>query len=217
MNNNKKLTVTPIITALEKSFDYVNDKFYGGTLKRPVVTLCEGAKIRAYGWFVVREVWHDNEGNSACELNISSDYLKRPFEEIVKTLCHEMVHCYNYGEGIQDCARAGQRHNKKFKESAENHGMVWNKPAENDEAMQAYYQKYGFSDVDLKEEVKEEVYAALSFLRDALTLYRDVTEKGTKKKSSNVIKYICPMCGCSCRATKEIRIMCMDCDCEMEC
>lgn len=208
-NTTNNLTVTPIITALEKSFDWINNRFYDGELSRPVITLCEGAKIRAYGWFVCKEVWHDGE-KSACELNISSDYLKRDFGDIVNTLCHEMVHCSNYLEGIQDCARAGQRHNKKFAEMAEKHGMKWVKPETDID--KAYYQKYGYSKVELKEEVKEEVFTALEFLKDTLTLYRDVTEKNTKKKSSNVIKYICPVCGCSCRATKELNLVCADCD-----
>ena len=214
MSNNNNMTITPIISALEKSFDVLNNKLFDNKLKRPVITLAEGSKIRAYGWFVCKEIWHDNNNNSACELNISSDYLKRPFEEIVKTLAHEMIHCCNYAEGIQDCARAGQRHNKHFKECAEKHNMIWLKPAEDDTAKQEYYKKFGYSDVDLKDEIKESVYADLQFLKEALTIYRD--EKNSRKKSkSNVIKYMCPVCGCSCRATKQIFIRCMECDEDM--
>lgn len=213
---NNKLTITPIISALEKSFDILNNKLFDNKLKRPVITLSEGSKIRAYGWFVCKEVWHDNDDNSACELNISSDYLKRDFTEIVKTLAHEMVHCCNYAEGIQDCARAGQRHNKHFKECAEKHGMVWNKPKEDDTAKQEYYKKYGYADIDLTEDNKPSIYKELEFLKDALTLYRDKTEKNIRKKAkSNVIKYVCPVCNCSCRATKEIYIRCMECDEDM--
>lgn len=212
----KKLTVAPIIIALEKSFDILNEKLYNGKLKRPVITLCEGAKVRAMGWFTVGEVWHDLEGGSACELNIASDYLKRSFEDIVKTLAHEMVHACNYAEGVQDCARSGSRHNKKFKECAEAHGMHWIKPHEDDLLMQEYYKKYGYSDVDLNDDLKEGIYQELQFLKEALTMYRDKAEKGEKKKSSNVIKYICPVCGASCRATKELHLICGECNMPME-
>lgn len=33
----------------------------------------------------------------------------------------------------------------------------------------------------------------------------------TKKRKSNQIKYVCPHCGTSVRATKQVRIMCADC------
>ena len=101
-----------------------------------------------------------------------------------------------------------------FKEAAEAHGMKWNPPVEGDEASQADYKRVGYSRVSLKDEFKEEVYEALSGLREALTIYRDTTCKGKKKsaKKSNVIKYMCPCCGNSVRATKEVLIMCMDCE-----
>ena len=210
--NTNAITITKLITALEDSFDYLNTRFYDGELSRPVITIAEGAKVRAYGWFVCKEVWHEGE-KSACELNISSDYLNRNFGDIVNTLMHEMVHCSNYANGVQDCARAGQRHNKKFAEEAEKRGMVWIKPEENDEKGQDYYKKYGYANVKIKEELKDEILNALNFLKDALTIYRDKTEKNTRKKAvSNVIKYICPCCNASCRATKEINIICADCE-----
>ena len=208
-NTSNNLTIVPIVSALEKAFNTLNNRFYDGKLSRPVITLAEGSKMRAYGWFTIREVWHDNNDNSACELNISSDYLKRDFSEIVRTLAHEMVHCANHSEGIQDCARAGQRNNKYFRIMAEKHGMVWHEPQTDDE--KAYYQKYGFSDVRFSDEVKDEVLEMLSFLRESITLYRDETKNEKKKSKNNVIKYICPVCGCSCRATKEINIHCNEC------
>lgn len=204
-----RMTIRGLVKGLEDAFDYINTRFYDGLVKRPVITISEGAKVRAMGWVTTAEVWHEGE-QAAHELNIASDYLNRSFEEIVKTLCHEIVHLENIRNGVQDCARSGSRHNKHFRETAEKHGMVWLEPK--DEQMKSYYEKYGFSDVDLTEDVKDEVYAALDFLKDELTMYRDKTEKNGKKKSSGVMKYMCPCCGCSCRATKEINIMCGDCN-----
>ena len=221
-NNVSKMSISPIVTALEVSFDYLNNRFYEGALPRPVITMSEG-KDRYRGWFWggtkenpdAGKIWHTKDGSQdANELNVCSDSLNRSFEEIVDTLCHEMVHCYNNMMHIQDCARSGSRHNKKFKEAAEAHGMKWNPPVEGDEASQADYKRVGFSRVSLKDEVKDEVYEALKGLREALTIYRDTTCAGKKKssKKSNVIKYMCPCCGNSVRATKEVMIMCMDCE-----
>lgn len=221
-NNVNKMSISPIIDALEISFDWLNNRFYEGKLARPVITMSEG-KDRYRGWFYggtkenpdAGKIWHTNDkSQSANELNVCSDSLNRPFEEIVDTLCHEMVHCYNDMMHVQDCARSGSRHNKKFKEAAEAHGMKWNPPVEGDEASQADYKKVGYSRVSFQDEVKEEVYEALDGLRKALTIYRDTTTTGKKKssKKSNVIKYMCPCCGNSVRATKEVMIMCMDCE-----
>ena len=223
--NTNKLSISPVITALEAGFDYLNERFYDGSLPRPVITMSEG-KQRAMGWFTVGnkknpdagKVWHNTDKTiNANELNVASDYLNRGFEHVVETLAHEMVHCFNDMNGVQDCARSGSRHNKKFKEAAEAHGMVWNAPAEDDADAQADYKRVGYARVSLREDVKEEVYEALSDLRDALVLYRD--RRGGKKigsKKSNVIKYMCPCCGNSVRATKEVMIMCMECSERME-
>lgn len=210
-----KLSISPIIVALESSFDILNDRFYEGKLKRPVITIAEGQKARAMGWFTCAEVWHSKDGNDhAYELNVASDYLDRSFEEVATTLAHEMVHCYNMAEGIKDCARSGSRHNKRYKESAEAHGMVWVAPT--DDTSRADYKKVGYARVVFREDVKDDVMEALKPLQEALTLYRDKRSAQDRVKSKSdrkpVIKYMCPCCGNSVRATKEVKIMCMDCD-----
>jgi len=60
-------------------------------------------------------------------------------------------------------------------------------------------------------------------LKEALILYRDKRKKADKTvKGGNsvgkvgVIKYMCPCCGSSVRATKEVRLMCADCMTIME-
>ena len=221
-----KMSISPIIDALEISFDWLSNRFYEGKLLRPVITMSEG-KDRYRGWFWAGtkenpdggKVWHTKDGSqSANELNVCSDSLDRTFEEIVDTLCHEMVHCYNDMEHVQDCARSGSRHNKKFKEAAEAHGMKWNPPVEGDETSQADYKRVGYSRVSLRDDVKEEVYEALEELRNALTIYRDTTTKSKGKKvskKSRVWKYVCPCCGNSVRATKELAVMCGYCKEEM--
>ena len=72
------------------------------------------------------------------------------------------------------------------------------------------YSKVGYR-ARLTEKTKDELLPALDFLQKEITLCRD--EAGEKrKKASKVLKYSCPVCGASCRATKELSIMCMDCD-----
>ena len=119
-----QLSIVGLVKALEKSFDHCNAAYFGGLVDRPVITIAQGAKARAYGWVSVKPVWHEIEGEKqAHELNISSEYLKREFSEIVTTLMHEIVHLENIRNGVQDVARGGSRHNKKFSDCADAHGM----------------------------------------------------------------------------------------------
>lgn len=203
-----QLSIVGLVKALEKSFDHCNAEYFGGLVDRPVITIAQGAKARAYGWVSVKPVWHDLDGEKkAHELNISSEYLNRDFCEIVTTLMHEIVHLENIRNGVQDVARGGSRHNKKFAECAEAHGMEGYKGED--------YSKVGYR-ARLTEQTKSDLLPALDFLQKEITLCRD--EAGEKrKKTSKVLKYSCPVCGSSCRATKEISIMCMDCDEPMQC
>jgi hypothetical protein len=115
---------------------------------------------------------------------------------------HEIVHLENIRNGVQDVARGGTRHNKKFSDCADAHGMEGYKGDD--------YSKVGYR-ARLTDQTKSDLIPALDFLQKEITLCRD--EAGEKrKKASKVLKYSCPVCGASCRATKELSIMCMDCD-----
>ncbi len=201
---NNRISITPIVTTLEQAFDALNARFFDGAIKPPCITVAEGSTRSARGWVTVFEVWHQNE-NSAHELNVSGDYLNRAPIDVITTLMHEMVHLENIRLDIQDTARTGIRHNKKFADTAEKHGMIHVKRPD--------FDKVGYSGVEIPAELHDEVLSLCSALVDALTIYRDANVKGEKKKAKQtVLKYVCPMCGCSCRATKPLSIMCMECD-----
>lgn len=196
-------TLRGLIGAFEQAFQQANEYFYGGELETPVITIQQGAKERAYGWVTVGKVWHEEKGGEYRELNISADYLNRDFLEVACTLLHEMIHIYNAQNGVQDTARRGIRHNQKFADAGAAHGM---EPYKGDD-----FDRVGYR-VKLTEETAAWVQECLVDLRSALTMYRDVAKKGEKKKTaSRVLKYICPCCGQSVRATKEIYLICGDC------
>lgn len=203
-NNNNRISIRPIVYGLESAFDALNTRFFDGLLKAPCITVSEGTTMRAYGWYVGAEVWHDGEKHAA-ELNVSCDSLNIPSIEVLTTLMHEMVHIECERLGIKDTARNGIRHNKKFAETAEAHGMIHEKRPD--------FEKVGFAGVRIPEALHDEILTLCDEFVKAHTIYRDAPVKGEKKKAKQgVIKYICPVCGCSCRATKPINIMCMECD-----
>ena len=197
---------------LNKIFDLLNKAFFEGALARPTITI--QSTPRAYGHFSLREdTWVSKIGGTH-EINIGAGTLARPIEDVVATLLHEMVHYFNHVCGVQDCSRGNAYHNRKFKEAAEAHGLVVERS-----------ERYGWSRTSPSE-------ALLNFVIDnsltEILLNRNedrgfqITGTGAHSgstfgttKTSSTRKYICPCCGMSIRATKEVRIACMDCDEQM--
>lgn len=215
-------SLKPVLEQLESLFSKFNEKFYNGELQRPVITVSPDTTKGAYGWCTAWKAWSTkdkvvdlskatpdeleamkNEG--FYEINICAEHLSRPFDQIAETLLHEMVHLYNLQEGVQDTSRGGTYHNKKYKAAAEAHGLTVEK-----------HEKYGWTKTTLNEEAQ----AFVDSLQDRkFQLYRKPVLKGLGGKSKtkqSTRKYVCPVCGCIIRATKEVNVICGDCGVEFE-
>lgn len=160
------------------------------------------------GWCTSWKAWKqagsEDKDAGYYEINICAEHLTRKFEELCGTLLHEMVHLWNLQNGVQDTSRGGTYHNKKFKEVAEQHGLIIEQ-----------HPKYGWTLTKLNEETKQ----FIDSLGDTgFGIYRDSAAKIKTKKTSSQSsrKYVCPCCGLIIRATKEVRVQCMDCEMEME-
>lgn len=196
------VSLAPVIEVLDNLFQTLNDKFFEGKLRKPVLSVAPDMTAGAYGWCSTVAFWGDKENeNGHFEINLTAEHLNRPLPEIVATLLHEMVHLWNGQEGIQDCSRGGTYHNKKFKEEAEKRGLAIDKHA-----------KYGWTITSLTPETKEYVdsLGVVDFQLWRLTNGKSAEKKGKKKSSSR--KYECPVCGQSIRATKEVNLICGDCE-----
>lgn len=196
-------SLKPIISELESLFSTFNKAFFEGKLEKPVITVSPDSTKGAYGWCTGWKAWQNGEENGGFyEINLCAEYLNRPFEETCGTLIHEMVHLWNLQEGVQDTSRSGTYHNKNFKVAAEAHGLTVEKTA-----------KYGFSTTTLAP-------ATLNFIqameKTGFSLVRPKVPslKGSSKSGSSSRKYVCPCCGTIIRATKEVRVICADCDIE---
>ena len=106
---------------LNKIFDLLNDAYFESALSRPTITIQSTPK--AYGHFSLREDTWLSKNGATHEINIGAGTLSRPIEEVTATLLHEMVHYYNYENGVQDCSRGNTYHNRRFNECAESHGL----------------------------------------------------------------------------------------------
>ncbi|MDL2288169.1 SprT-like domain-containing protein [Oscillospiraceae bacterium OttesenSCG-928-F05] len=210
-----KQTVKTSRTAgyLEKMFRAMNDRYFGNQLEEPIITI--QSTPRAYGHVTVGKSWRRGQENRH-ELNIGAGTLDRPIEYVAATLLHEMVHLWNIREGIQDCSRGGAYHNKKFRDAAASRDLSI-----------SYDQRIGWSITEPTPElcdfIIEQGWTDIDMARQEWSF--TTRGKGTGNttggtdtptgRTSSTRKYICPCCGQSVRATKEIRIKCMDCDVQM--
>lgn len=197
---------------LEKIYRQLNSDFFGGELEDCVITV--QSTPRAYGHVTCSKVWKRKD-SSSYELNIGAGTLARPIENVVATMLHEMVHVYNLMHDIQDCSRGNTYHNKRFKEKAESVGLIidydsrigWSITTPSDDLI-LYICDKGWSDIQMNR-------------NEGIPLYTGGSSAGSPstggslaprmKKPSSTRKYICPKCGMSVRATRDVHIMCIDC------
>lgn len=194
---------------LVKVFKLINAEYFDNSLEIPTITI--QSKSGTYGHVTVNKVWYSQE-NATHELNICADYLNRPIENIVATLIHEGCHLYALQNNIKDTSNRGVYHNRRFKELAESRALHISK-----------HPKYGWTLTEPTEELIE--FCITNSLED-IQLCRQpsfslgVIGGGNKSGSGTMIppvrtsstrKYICNSCGCSFRATRELRVLCLDC------
>lgn len=193
-------------------FRLLNEHYFESALSTPVITIQSTPK--AYGHYTLYDAWSVDGDRGYREINIGAGTLSRPIENIVATLLHEMVHFANDMNNVKDCSRGNTYHNKNFKRTAEKCGLHVE-----------HHPTYGWSVTSPSDELIE--FCIFHDLRDIRLNRNDLfyttkvggtgTHNGTPKpddtpkRKSSTRKYICPCCGLSVRATKTVRIMCMDC------
>lgn len=196
---------------LEKLFRMMNTDFFGGQLEQPIITI--QSTPRAYGYYSVSPVWTVNGEEKKHEINIGAGTLDRDIEYTVATLLHEMCHMYNDTVlNVQDCSRQGTYHNKQFKATAESVGLIVTKS-----------DRYGWAHTEPSLELLQ-----WCIDNDVQEIRLNRNEGGVritggnntgnatgqtpgKNPNSHSIKYACPSCGNSVRATKKVNIICADC------
>lgn len=194
------MTISQATAFLESAFTILNKAYFENTLPTPAITIQSSPK--AYGHCSTSERWHDAQRKTGYyEINISAETLNRPIANNIATLIHEMVHLYHNVNNIQGTSRGGTYHNKRFKEDAEARGLLIE-----------YDAKIGFSPTQPSPALKS--FCTAQHWRNKLTISRigDIGGNEPKPKApTSTRKYVCPCCGQSIRATKEVNIMCMDC------
>lgn len=201
---------------LEEAYGVFNRAYFDSEL--PTVMITIQSSLRTYGHCTTKKVWASGQ-ERYYELNLSAEYISRPIEQVLATLVHEMVHIYCMEQGIKDTSNHNRYHNKRFKAEAEKRGLNI-----------TYAEGIGWSVTKPTDEFIQNIKAW--GLDGACENYRlgavewdsppggaegtDSPDKGKKpKKPSSTRKYCCPKCGNSVRATKDVNILCMDCNAQM--
>ena len=204
---------------LEYCFEVLNEVYFDDTLPSVVITIMSSP--RTYGHFTVGKVWKADEEHLN-EINISAEHLDRPIENVMATLQHELIHFYCQINNIADTSQSGRYHNKNFKREAEARGLIIS------------YAKYiGYSVTEPSPEFIEVLQShgiekPLNINRDGMMGITGTGGNGsgdddgedgtggkgvqTGRKKTSTRKYQCPCCGNSFRATKDIGVLCMDCN-----
>lgn len=206
---------------LERAYMVLNRVYFEDKLPEVVITIQSSQK--AYGHITIGKIWKDS-WDSYYEINISAEYLNRPVENIIATLIHEMCHLFAMEVlHVKDTSNNNRYHNKKFKEIAEARDLKI-----------SYHESIGWSVTEPTEKLIETIKqyhldTQMEYVRmGAYEFTSGGDNNGTDggngltgtngkkpKKKSSTRKYICPVCHNSVRATKDINILCMDCNEQM--
>lgn len=199
---------------LETAYNIFNEKYFNNAL--PIAMITIQSSRGAYGHCTTQKVWA-SATELYYELNLGAEYLDRPIENVLATLMHEMVHIYCMENGIKDTSNGGRYHNTKFKQEAEKRGLKISK---------ASY--IGWSVTEPTEKFIQNIHTwglDMACENYRLGAGNSSTSGGTsgaggedmgtdiskKPKKSSTRKYVCPCCGNSVRATKDLYIICGDC------
>ena len=137
-------------------------------------------------------------------------------------MLHEMAHLYNLTHEIKDVSNNGYYHNKKFKETAEAYGLHiehhatygWTITTLSEETAEWLAQQPGMKDITAS---RKTVLQIKTKSEDDEGSETTTTIKGGRSTSKNrSIKYVCPHCGAIIRATRQVNVVCGDCDVPFE-
>lgn len=188
--------ISSVERKLEEYFLILNHNYFGDILDKPLIVIKSDLKNSPK--ISTNKIW-SNENGEYYEISISAGLLNKSVVDIVVAILHQCVHLWDAKCGIKDTSRGGSYHNKRFKESAESHGLEVE-----------YNERNGWADIRASQQL-------LDFIEcqkwESFSLTR--TPKTFDSSNLHHRKYVCPNCKKSVRATRIVRISCLDCNLEM--
>jgi hypothetical protein len=128
-----------------------------------------------YGHITTAPAWATTDGEGFLEIVLTGEGLKRGGRATAGTLLHEMAHAYNIAKGVKDCDASNGRHNKNFKNTAE---QVFGLTITEDGSR-------GWSHTEVSEQCAETWGDMIARLDRAISLVSCVLKTGEKAKKRN--------------------------------
>lgn len=205
-------TITsPTYAALDEAYRFFNERLWGGKLPTCAITMQR--KKGAYGYFHAEQIGLKADDASADEIALNPDTFRgRELRDVLGTLAHEMAHLW-------------QHHNGKPSRNAY-HNREWGT-----EMKRIGLHPTATGEIGGKETGQKVTHvivdggafdvACADFLKthgpEALNWYSKGRISGSAAaKRASKTKYTCPECKQNAWAKPESRLICGDCECEME-
>ena len=177
-----------VLNQLNMMFNVINDKYYDGELDHLEISFKRYSNDSAIHYFP-----ETNEMIIDEEMLASADRIS-----VMMHLLSGAALNYAHKTGIKASSNGGRYLNKNFKDILESHGVFCYR-----------HDRYGFMPKELDPYATKILEQSTWFLAKPIKHIKHIVSKG--KKPSSTRKYVCPKCGNSLRATKNLRIICEDC------
>ena len=139
--------------------------------------------------------WQLTSGAILHEILVSGRHLSSDADEVAHTLIHELAHLLAHVRGFRDCSNRGRYHNRRFKDCAEELGLIVERG-----------DRYGYFTKGLSRRLREHLAPELQGLRKAMTIRLNASAIDAPIDETTVItaephavqrKYVSAICKCT--------------------
>jgi predicted SprT family Zn-dependent metalloprotease len=192
---------------LDAAFNHFNAELFGHRLPSVLFTLTR--KRKAHGYFWAEQFKHRADGDHTHEIALNPDSMDRTLDAVLSTLVHEMTHLEQ-----QEYGTPGSKgnHNKEWVTLMERVGLIPSNTGEpggkqTGRPMTHYVEEGGAFEVSLQ-----------NLLASGFTLpyFTQPRASAEKKKDLSKVKFTCPCCGDKAWAKASMRLVCGECNEEMQ-
>ena len=195
--------------SLDEAFNHFNHELFGDRLPACLITLQRKRGARGYFW--AEQFKHREDGDRAHEIAMNPESMGRTIPEVLSTLVHEMTHLEQQEFGTPG---KGGHHNKEWGELMDRVGLTPTSTGEPGGARTGRKVTHmivegGLFDLSCQRLI-DSGFALPWFTEGAAAADK------AKKKDLSKVKFQCPCCEARAWAKLGSRLICGDCNEEME-
>lgn len=200
--------------SLDDAYAFFNKRLFGGALPRCLITMQRHKG--AYGYFAPERFGSRDGATVTDEIALNpAHFAERTMRDILSTLVHEQAHLWqqHFGEPSR-----GGYHNKEWGAKMKEIGLHPSSTGEpggkeTGQKVSHYILDGGGFDVAFAELEK----AGVTELFGERWTENEKAAKAKAKKNASKTKFECPDCGLNAWAKKDAKLMCGECEVQMEC